>query len=174
MSDDNNYNYIIERYLAERGGEADKGITRTCGNCHFYNADLWTCEHVENADDTSFYKADRAGCYYHCTHTEQNLLKHIIDERCRLAEQKRVEDNRKNGTGDCAGCPFRKEANTPTTNFKRITRSPMALAMLLARKMDIPTRCHFCAKTTCHADSHRDNYEYCQQHIKEWLEKEQQ
>lgn len=60
------------------------------------------------------------------------------------------------------------------TNFKRITRSPLALAMLFARKMDIPIRCHFCAKETCHVDSHRDNYEYCQQHIKEWLEKEAQ
>lgn len=60
----------------------------------------------------------------------------------------------------------------PITNFKRITRSSHALAMLFAGKMDIPIRCHFCEKTTCHADSHRENYSYCQQHIKEWLEKE--
>lgn len=168
------YNYEIEKYLAKYGGEADKGITRTCGNCHFYNAKLWTCEHVENADDTSFYKANGSGCYYHCTHEENERLKLLVKQRQDEANRLRLDEQRRNGTGDCEGCPFRKEANTPTTNFKRITRSPHALAMLFARKMDIPIRCHFCAKKTCHADSHRDNYEYCQQHIKEWLEKEQQ
>ena len=167
------YHYEIERTFAKYGGEADKGVERTCGNCESYIKEHWMCG-CSDAEDNDFHNATDAGCYYHRTHTEQKLLKNIIDERSRLAEQKRVEDNRRNGTGDCAGCPFRKEANTPTTNFKRITRSPIALAMLLARKMDIPTRCHFCAKETCHADSHRDNYEYCQQHIKEWLEKEQQ
>ena len=108
MSDDNNYNYIIERYLAERGGEADKGITRTCGNCHFYNADLWTCEHVENADDTSFYKADRAGCYYHCTHAENERLKMLVKQRQDEANRLRLAEQRRNGTGECKGCPFRE------------------------------------------------------------------
>ena len=107
MSDDNNYNYEIERTFAKYGGEADKGVERTCGNCESYIKEHWACG-CADAEDNDFHKATDAGCYYHRTHTEQNLLKHIIDERCRLAEQKRVEDNRKNGTGDCAGCPFRE------------------------------------------------------------------
>lgn len=61
MSDNKDYSYEVERTLPKYGGEADKSITRTCGNCHFYN-------------------------------TERRL---------------RLEEQRRNGTGECAGCPFR-------------------------------------------------------------------
>ena len=101
------YNYEIERTFAEYGGEADKSVERTCGNCKSYIKEHWACG-CADAEDSDFHKATDAGCYYHRTPTEQKLLKHIIDERCRLAEQKRIEDNRKNGTGECAGCPFRE------------------------------------------------------------------
>lgn len=100
------YNYEIERTFAKYGGEADKGVERTCGNCESYIKEHWACG-CADAEDNDFHKATDAGCYYHRTHTEQKLLKNIIDERRRLDEQKRVEDNRRNGTGDCAGCPFR-------------------------------------------------------------------
>jgi hypothetical protein len=30
------YNYEIEKTLAKYGGEADKGVERTCGNCESY------------------------------------------------------------------------------------------------------------------------------------------
>jgi hypothetical protein len=103
------YNYEIERMFAKYGGEADKCVERTCGNCESYIKEHWACG-CADAEDNGFHKATDAGCYYHRTHTEQKLLKNIIDERCRLAEQKRVEDNRMNGTGECAGCPFRKKA----------------------------------------------------------------
>lgn len=107
MSDNKDYCYEIERTFAKYGGEADKGVERTCGNCESYIKEHWACG-CTDAEDNGFHKATDEGCYYHRTTTEQNLLKHIIDERCRLAEQKRVEDNRRNGTGDCAGCPFRE------------------------------------------------------------------
>jgi hypothetical protein len=101
------YNYEIEKTLAKYGGEADKGVERTCGNCESYIKEHWACG-CADAEDNDFHKATDAGCYYHRTTTEQKLLKNIIDERCRLAEQKRIEDNRRNGTGECAGCPFRE------------------------------------------------------------------
>ena len=109
MNDNKDYSYEVERTLPKYGGEADKDITRICGNCESYDAEHWQCLCTDEEEGT-FHKKKDAGCYYHRTHTEKKLIKHIIDVRCRLAEQKRVEDNRKNGTGDCAGCPFRKMA----------------------------------------------------------------
>ena len=102
------YDFEIEGLMAKYGGEADKNITRTCGNCFSYNAKLNTCTHIDNIFETSFYSPKQEGCHCHATHNEQQRLRNIIDERRRLAEQKRVEDNRRNGTGDCAGCPFRE------------------------------------------------------------------
>lgn len=101
------YNYEIERTFAKYGGEADKGVERTCGNCVFYKAEHWKCNNVE-AEDNDLHDDTDEGCYYHRTHTEQKLLEHIINEGCRLAEQKRIEDNRRDGTGECVGCPFRE------------------------------------------------------------------
>ena len=104
---DKDYNYDIEHKFAQYGGEADNGVERTCGNCFSYNAKLNTCTNIDNIFETSFYSPQQEGCHCHSTYNEQQRLQNIIDECRRLAEQKCVEDNRRNGTGDCAGCPFR-------------------------------------------------------------------
>ena len=105
---DKDYNYDIEHKFAQYGGEADNGVERTCGNCFSYNAKLNTCTNIDNIFETSFYSPQQEGCHCHSTYNEQQRLQNIIDECRRLAEQKCVEDNRRNGTGDCAGCPFRE------------------------------------------------------------------
>lgn len=104
----NDYNYEIEKLLAQYGGEADKGITRICGNCHLYNADLWTCEHAENAEDASIYEENKTGCYYHRTNEENERLKLLVKQRQDESNRLRLEEQRRNGTGVCEGCPYRE------------------------------------------------------------------
>ena len=102
-----NYNYAIEKYLAERGGKADKDITRTCGNCESYDAEHWQCLCADEEEGT-FRKKKDAGCYYHRTHEENERLKMLVKQRQDETNRLRLEEQRKNGTGDCAGCPFRE------------------------------------------------------------------
>ena len=104
-----NYNYAIEKYLAERGGKADKDITRTCGNCESYDAEHWQCLCADEEEGT-FRKKKDAGCYYHRTHEENERLKMLVKQRQDETNRLRLEEQRRNGTGDCAGCPFRKMA----------------------------------------------------------------
>ena len=101
-----NYNYAIEKHLAERGGEADKDITRTCGNCESYDAEHWQCLCADEEEGT-FRKKKDAGCYYHRTHEENERLKMLVKQRQDEANRLRLEEQRRNGTGECAGCPFR-------------------------------------------------------------------
>ena len=49
-----------------------------------------------------------AGCYYHRTHEENERLKMLIKQRQDETNRLRLEEQRRNGTGDCAGCPFRE------------------------------------------------------------------
>ncbi len=63
------------------------------------------------------------------------------------------------------------------TNFKRITRTPSPLAVVISRNMDKPTRCKFCANlktfgTPEHCPVESGQYEECQKHIIEWLNQE--
>ena len=102
-----NYNYEIEKYFAKYGSEPDKDITRTCGNCELYNKRLLTCEYVDNKYDTSIYEANDT-CYYHRTHEENERLKMLIKQRQDEANRLRLEEQRRNGTGECEGCPFRE------------------------------------------------------------------
>ena len=101
-----NYNYAIEKHLAERGGKADKNITRTCGNCESYDAEHWQCLCADEEEGT-FHKKKDAGCYYHRTHEENERLKVLVKQRQDEANRLRLEEQRRNGTGDCEGCPFR-------------------------------------------------------------------
>jgi hypothetical protein len=101
------YNYEIERTMAKYGGEADKGVERTCGNCELYNERLLTCEHIDNKYDTSIYEANDI-CYYHRTHEENERLKMLIKQRQEESNRLRLEEQRRNGTGECKGCPFRE------------------------------------------------------------------
>ena len=102
-----NYNYAIEKYLAERDGKADKDITRTCGNCESYDAEHWQCLCADEEEGT-FRKKKDAGCYYHRTHEENERLKMLVKQRQDEINRLRLEEQRRNGTGDCAGCPFRE------------------------------------------------------------------
>lgn len=102
----NNYNYAIEKHLAERGGEADKNITRICGNCESYDAEHWQCLCADEEEGT-FHKKKDDGCYYHRTHEENERLKVLVKQRQDEANRLRLEEQRRNGTGECAGCPFR-------------------------------------------------------------------
>lgn len=102
-----NYNYAIEKHLAERGGEADKNITRTCGNCESYDAEHWQCLCTDEEEGT-FHKKKDAGCYYHRTHEENERLKLLVKQRQDEANRLRLAEQRRNGTGECEGCPFRE------------------------------------------------------------------
>lgn len=102
-----NYNYAIEKHLAERGGEADKNITRTCGNCESYDAEHWQCLCVDEEEGT-FRKKKDAGCYYHRTHEENERLKMLVKQRQDETNRLRLEEQRRNGMGECEGCPFRE------------------------------------------------------------------
>ncbi len=101
-------NYEIEDKLKEYGGVADKDIERTCGNCFYYDAENWICNHESNDDSDDWCLKDDAGCWHHMTHDEQKRLKDLIDERCKQDEKRRIAEERENGTGQCAGCPFRE------------------------------------------------------------------
>ena len=103
-------NYEIEGKLKEYGGVADKDIERTCGNCFYYDAENWICNHASNNDSDDWCLKGDAGCWHHMTHDEQKRLKDLIDERCKQDEKRRIAEERENGTGQCAGCPFRKVA----------------------------------------------------------------
>ena len=102
-----NYNYAIEKHLAERGGEANKNITRTCGNCESYDAEHWQCLCADEEEGT-FHKKKDAGCYYHRTHEENERLKLLVKQRQDEANRLRLAEQRRNGTGECKGCPFRE------------------------------------------------------------------
>jgi hypothetical protein len=104
------YNYEIERTFAKYGGEADKGVERTCWNCISYDDKLMMCKHASGWHDTSIHNPNESKCYYHRTNTENERLKALFDEDNRQAAIRRITDNRQNGTGDCAGCPYRKMA----------------------------------------------------------------
>lgn len=106
MSDDNNYNYEIERTFAKYGGEADKGVERTCGNCESYDARLLMCKHADNWGDISINRPNELSCYRHRTHNENERLKMLIKQRQDEANRLRLEEQRRNGTGECEGCPF--------------------------------------------------------------------
>lgn len=106
MSDNKDYSYEVERTLLKYGGKADKGVERTCGNCIFYKAEHWKCNNVE-AEDNDLHDDTDEGCYYHRTHAEQERLAELIKQRQDEANRLRLEEQRRNGTGECAGCPFR-------------------------------------------------------------------
>ena len=102
MNDNKDYSYEVERTLPKYGGEADKDITRTCGNCHFYNAERRLCLCFDESEDET-----SAGCYQHRTHAEQERLAELVKRHQDEADRLRLEEQRRNGTGECAGCPFR-------------------------------------------------------------------
>ena len=102
------YDYEIERTLAKYGDKPDKDVERICGNCFLYDADLWKCCHFENAEDGGFYDQTESGCWYHMTHAEQGRLAALVKKQREEANRLRLAEQRKNGTGDCAGCPFRE------------------------------------------------------------------
>lgn len=106
------YNYEIERTFAKYGGEADKGVERTCGNCISYDDRLMMCKHADGWSDASIQKPNESNCYRHRTNDEQKrlqtLIHSLIEKQEQRERQKRIEDKRRNGTGDCAGCPFRE------------------------------------------------------------------
>lgn len=108
MSDDNNYNYEIERTFAKYGGEADKCVERTCGNCYNYDPEIWRCRHYENAEDGAIYDETEEGCWYHMTHAEQGRLAALVKKHQDEVNRQRLEEQRRNGTGECEGCPFRE------------------------------------------------------------------
>ena len=101
-----NYNYEIEKYLAQYGGEADKDIARTCGNCCAYDSVIAICNRDDEPEDTI--EATEQGCWYHKTHDEQKRLEELVKQHQDEADRLRLEEQRRNGTGDCAGCPFRE------------------------------------------------------------------
>ena len=104
----NNYNYEIEKLLAQYGDKPDCGEERICGNCFLYDADYWRCCHYENAEDGGFYDETESGCWYHRTHDEQKRLAAFVKKHCDEANRLRLEEQRRNGTGECEGCPFRE------------------------------------------------------------------
>ena len=103
MNDNKDYSYEVERTLTKYGGEADKDITRTCGNCHFYNTERRRCLCFDESEDET-----SVGCYQHRTHAEQERLAELVKQRQDEINRLRLEEQRRNGTGDCAGCPFRE------------------------------------------------------------------
>ena len=103
-----NYNYEIEKYLAKYGGEADKNITRTCGNCESYDTRLLMCKYADTWDDISIRKPNELSCYHHRTHKENERLQELIAKHQDEADRLRLEEQRKDGTGNCAGCPFKE------------------------------------------------------------------
>lgn len=105
------YDFKIEGLMAQCGGEVDKDITRTCGNCCFYDNEIFVCnKSSEDIEGQETIEATTLGCWNHMTKAEQERLKAIVEEDNRQAARRRVAENRQNGTGDCAGCPFRKVA----------------------------------------------------------------
>jgi hypothetical protein len=101
----NNYNYAIEKHLAQFGGEADKNITRTCGNCCAYDSVIAICNRDDEPENTI--EATEQGCWYHKTHDEQKRLEELVKQRQDEASRLRLEEQRRNGMGDCEGCPCR-------------------------------------------------------------------
>ena len=106
MSDNNNYNYAIEKHLAQFGGEADKNITRTCGNCCAYDSVIAICNRDDEPENTI--EATEQGCWYHKTHDEQKRLEELVKQRQDETNRRHLVEQRKTGTGECAGCPFRE------------------------------------------------------------------
>jgi len=104
------YDFKIEGLMAQYGGEVDKNITRTCGNCCFYDNAIFVCDKSEDIEGQGTIEATTPGCWNHMTNAEQERLKAIVEEDNKQAARRRIAENRQNGTGDCAGCPFRKVA----------------------------------------------------------------
>lgn len=102
------YNYEIERTFAKYGGEADNGVKRTCCNCISYDDNLMMCKHASGWHDTSIHNPNESKCYYHSTNTENERLKMLVKQRQDETNRLRLEEQRRDGTGDCAGCPFRE------------------------------------------------------------------
>ena len=103
MSNNKDYSYEVERTLPKYGGEADKDITRTCGNCHFYNVEYRRCLCFDESEDEA-----SAGCYQHRTRKEQECLAELVKQRQDETNRLRLAEQRRNGTGECKGCPFRE------------------------------------------------------------------
>lgn len=103
MNDNKDYSYEVDRTLAKYGGEADKSITRTCGNCHFYNKERRRCLCFDESEDET-----SAGCYQHRTHAEQECLAELVKQHQDEVNRQRLEEQRRNETGECEGCPFRE------------------------------------------------------------------
>ena len=103
-----NYDYDIEKYLAQYGGEADKNVERTCGNCTSYDAARWMCCCADVEDGDMFRKKTDVGCYYHRTNAEQTRIKELVKKHQEETHRLRLAEQRRNGTGDCAGCLFRE------------------------------------------------------------------
>lgn len=108
----------IHESLAKYGAKVPKpGLERRCANCAFYEILIegnghssGLCnnglEYAEgenrNVDDT-----DGDICWNHATEDEIGLLRDLATRAMKSAEEKRVETERKNGTGQCSGCRFR-------------------------------------------------------------------
>lgn len=103
-------NYDIEKTLAKYGGEADKGIERTCGNCICYDAEAFRCCNASIDDETEFYKKTNAGCWYHMTEAEKQRLESLVNAYCDRQRKSRIEEERRQGTGQCQDCPYRRKA----------------------------------------------------------------
>ena len=103
-------NYDIEKTLAKYGGEADKGVERTCGNCICYDAEAFRCCNASIDDGTGFYKKTNAGCWWHMTAAEKQRLLGLVDAFYRQQRMSRIDEERKHGTGQCEDCPYRRKA----------------------------------------------------------------
>ena len=101
-----NYNYDIEKYLDQFGGEADKNVERTCGNCCAYDHVIFRCNRDDEGED--IIEENSQGCWYHMTHDEHRRLEELVNQRQDEANRLRLEEQRRNGTGECKGCPFRE------------------------------------------------------------------
>lgn len=102
----NNYNYAIEKHLAQFGGEADKDVERTCGNCCAYDHVIFGCNRDDEGED--IIEENTQGCWYHRTHEEDERLKLLLKQRQNETNRLHLVEQRKNGTDKCKGCPFRE------------------------------------------------------------------
>lgn len=102
--------YEIEKMLAKYGWEADKGIERTCGNCIYYDAEAFRCYNASIDDETGFYKKTDKGCWWHMTEAEKQRLESLVKAFCDKQRKSRIEEERRQGTGQCEDCPYRRMA----------------------------------------------------------------
>lgn len=100
--------YDIEETLAKFGGKANNDVKRTCGNCLYYLPyDYGRC--VEYEKEEEYHKAQDKGCFYHRTSAEQSMLNGLIKARQDAEESERVAIERRDGTGQCKDCPWRRK-----------------------------------------------------------------